>query len=218
MALSVEARSTLRLVSQPILLVAGLAAAGVLLRLLPLRHFATTAGSYGLPAFVVLGGAACALGVPRQAVAFAAGFAHGPLLGVALALAAQMLGCAANLVWARLGAQRFVAARLRGRVGTRLARLHGVLTARPFTATLTLRLLPIGNNLALNVLAGALGVAPGSFLAASALGYLPQTFVFVLLGTGIDLGQRTILAVSALTFAASAILGWHLLRRSRDLA
>ena len=42
-----------------------------------------------------------AVGVPRQAVAFIGGYAFGAMAGTALALVAQLLGCAASFYWAR---------------------------------------------------------------------------------------------------------------------
>ena len=95
----------------------------------------------------------------------------------------------------------------------RAARLDGFLTANPFTATLTLRLLPVGNNFALNLLAGVSGIAAAPFVLASALGFVPQTAVFALLGSGVRMGQGEQIAVAAALFAASAALGWRLLQR-----
>ena len=81
---------------RPLALLAGLAAAGVALRSLGHGHFAQTAAHLSPAAFVLLGACICAIGLPRQMVAFAAGFAHGLWLGLALAMAAQLTGCAAR--------------------------------------------------------------------------------------------------------------------------
>ncbi len=202
------------LLLKPALLVAGLAAAGWALRSLPIQDFAHRAGTMGDAYFVLLGAAACAVGAPRQLIAFAAGYAHGLWPGAALALLAQILGCAADLLWARLIARDWVKARLAGRFGPRLARLDAFLAAHPFGATLTLRLLPVGNNLALNLLAGGFGLPIAAFLAASALGYLPQTIVFVLLGSGISIARTTRLILAIALLAASIGGGLWLLRRT----
>ncbi|MDT8262249.1 TVP38/TMEM64 family protein, partial [Roseomonas sp. DSM 102946] len=71
------------------------------------------------------------------------------------------------------------------------------------------------NNLALNLLAGLSGVAAGPFLLGSAIGYVPQTAVFVLLGEGVAVNQSTQIALGVALFALSALLGWWLLRRHR---
>ena len=58
-------------------------------------------------------------------------------------------------------------------------------------------------------------VAPWPFLAASALGYLPQTVVFVLLGSGVRVGKAEQLALAAALFVAASLIGLYLLRRTR---
>jgi uncharacterized membrane protein YdjX (TVP38/TMEM64 family) len=199
-------------------LLGGLAAVGAGLRALPrldaglLDRLVIGHGLTGIALFLLLGALGCAVGVPRQVAAFAAGYAFAAGFGLwaagLLAMAAQMLGCAADFGWARLLARDWVAARL----PARLARLQDRVAARPFTATLTLRLLPVGNNLALSLLGGASGVPALPFLAASAVGYLPQTAVCVLLGGGIQLGRGAQVAIAAGLFGASAALGVWLWR------
>jgi uncharacterized membrane protein YdjX (TVP38/TMEM64 family) len=205
----------LRAAAKPLLLIAGLAAAGYALRALPVHDFAQHAGRLGDLSFILLGAAVCAVGAPRQIVAFAAGYAHGVWLGLLLALAAQLLGCLADLLWARLVAGAWLRARAGTGRSAMLARLDRFLAAQPFTATLTLRLLPVGNNLALNLFAGAFAIPTVPFAAATALGYLPQTIVFVLLGKGIRVDRGAEIAVAVAAFAVSLALGALLLRKAR---
>jgi len=204
----------MRFAWRPVLLVVGLVGAGLLLRGTGLGDF-EHAGQHGPLAFVLLGALACAVGVPRQAVAYAGGLAWGFWPGVVLGLAAQVLGCAATLAWSRLIARRWAARWLRRRAGGRLARLDAFLARNPFTATLTLRLLPAGSNVVLNLAAGVSAVPAGPFLAASALGYVPQTAVFALLGGGVRVEHALQVALACALFAASLALGAALLRRSR---
>ncbi len=196
-------------------LLAGLAAFGLALRALGHGQFTHGAAHLSPGAFVLLGACVCAIGLPRQMVAFAAGFSHGIWLGLALAMAAQITGCAADFAWARLTGRAFVQANLPRWFGGRLSRLEALLAGNPFTATLALRLLPTGSNLLLNLLAGAFGLAPLPFLAASLLGYLPQTLVFLLLGAGIRLGHTTTLVLSLVAFGLSVTLGVMLVGRTR---
>ncbi len=208
--------SPARMMLRPTLLLAGLALAGFVLRA-GLRRWlepgALAPGPAGEAGFVLVGAALCAVGVPRQAVAFAGGYGFGMAGGMALALAAQMLGCVADFLWARLLAREW--ARRRVRQGGRVARLDGFLAAHPFSATLSLRLLPVGSNILLNLLAGvsAIGLAP--FLAATLLGYLPQTIVFTLLGTGVQVARGTQIALAVALFALSLGFGLALLGRLR---
>ena len=104
---------------------------------------------------------------------------------------------------------------MKNKFGAHLRPLVGTLRAHPFGSTLALRLFPVGNNLALNLLAGLSGLASLPFLAASALGYLPQTVVFALLGKGVRVDGAWQLALAGLLLALSVGLGLWLMRRHR---
>jgi uncharacterized membrane protein YdjX (TVP38/TMEM64 family) len=203
------------------LLVAGLLAGGLALRAFSggletgfLQRSVVGQGFFGVAVFLALASAACAVGVPRQAAGFAAGYAFGFWAGILLALLAQVLGCIIDFVWARLVARDWARRRPEGR----LARLDAFFASHPFTTTLIARLLPVGNNLAFCLLAGVSSVRAGPFLAGSALGYVPQTVVFALLGGGARLGAWVQIALGVLLLAASIGLGIFLLRRHRQEA
>lgn len=203
-------------------LAAGLAAAGLLLRSIGFApgtgwvdEWVLGQGLLGDAVFVAMGAAATAAGAPRQGVAFLAGYAFGTVEGTALSLLAQVVGCAVSYGWARAVGRRWAERRLAGRFGHRLRPLRDVLAGSPFNATLALRLLPVGNNLALNLLAGMAAIRFVPFLLASAIGYLPQTVIFALLGKGIRVDGAWQLAVAVGLFAISAALGYMLLRRHR---
>lgn len=211
-----------RAVGKLLLLAAGLVVAGLLLRWLGAalgtewvdRHIRGQ-GLWGEALFLLVGTAATAAGVPRQGVAFLGGYAFGAAAGCGLALLAQLLGCALSFAWARLVGRAWAERRLAGRFGRRLRPLRDVLAESPFGATLALRLLPLGNNLALNLLAGMAGIALLPFLAASAIGYLPQTLVFALLGKGVRVDGAWQLGLSAALLLGSIGIGVWLLRRHR---
>lgn len=210
----------LRLLWKPALMLAGLTVAGLLLREIGVdpREAATAAGRRGPIAYVVLGALACAVGLPRQAVALAGGYAFGVWPGTALALVAEIGGCAFDFFWARLLGRRAAIRILARREGGRLQRLDRFLSERAFTATLTLRLLPIGNNLVLNLAAGVSGVEAGPFLLASLVGYVPQTVVFALAGAGASVSDGVRFAVAAGLLLVSVGLGVLLLRRRPGIA
>ena len=205
-----------------VLLACGLVAAGLVLRSLGavpgtewVDRYVRGRGVLGEAVFLAAGAVATAVGAPRQGVAFLGGYAFGATRGTGLALAAQLLGCALSFYWARLIGRDWAERRLAGRFGYRLRPLRDALAGSPFGATLAIRLLPVGNNLALNLLAGMAGIAALPYLAASAIGYLPQTVVFALLGKGVRVDGFWQLALSAALFAASVLLGLRLLRRHR---
>jgi uncharacterized membrane protein YdjX (TVP38/TMEM64 family) len=130
---------------------------------------------------------------------------------VAIALLSQLIACGADFIWARAVARDFV----KRRFGKRLKRIDAALAARPFMTTLTFRLMPVGSNILLNLVAGLSSVRALPFLAASLIGFIPQTIIFALLGRGSAPNHTSILAVGATMFALSAGLGIYLFRRYR---
>ena len=209
-----------RILVRPALLAAGLVLAGAALRVAPraldpalLDLFILGHGPSGALLFVAASAVGCSVGVPRQAAAFAGGYAFGTIGGVLLALVAQAAGCLLDFGWARTVARPWVARRLRGR----LARFDAFLAAHPFHAVLTLRLLPVGSNLVLNLVAGASAVKLLPFLLASVLGYVPQTVVFALLGAGVGVSRYMQVGLGTALFIASAALGMVLLRAQRQV-
>jgi uncharacterized membrane protein YdjX (TVP38/TMEM64 family) len=207
------------------IMVAGLCGAGLLLRAIGAapgtewvdQHIRDD-GLRGEAVFVLVGIALTAAGAPRQGIAFIAGYAFGAMVGTVLALVAQIGGCALAFYWARLVGRDWAERRMAGRLGHRLRPLRDQLAGAPFSATLALRLLPVGNNLALNLLAGMSGIAALPFVAASALGYLPQTLIFALLGKGVRVDGVWQLTLAAVLLAASVAIGFWLLKRNRAMA
>ena len=172
------------------------------------------AGIHGRLLFLAAGTLICALGMPRQAVCFAGGVAYGLTEGVALSLLATVAGGLIDFVWARL-AGRGLAERMLEKGRARwFARLAALVRRRPFMTILTVRLLPVGSALMLNLAAGVLGTPVLPFLAASILGSLPQTVIFVLLGSGTRIGHGLQVLLALVLFAVSGLAGLTLLRRS----
>jgi uncharacterized membrane protein YdjX (TVP38/TMEM64 family) len=160
--------------------------------------------------FLFAGAAAIALGMPRQSLCFLGGYAFGFLGGSALGLLATSLGSVVAFYYARLLAGDYV----RARFGRRLRALDARLSAEPFLAALTVRLLPVGNNLLTNLAAGVASVPAPRFFAGSVLGYVPQTLVFALAGSGIAIDPAERIVLSMVLFIATGLLGLWLYRRS----
>ena len=220
--LQTPAAARWRALAKLAVLVVGLVGGGLLLRAVGVapgtewadRHIRGQ-GLAGEALFVLLGAVLTAIGLPRQGIAFLGGYAFGAALGIALGLLAQVLGAALGFGWARLIGRGWAERRLAGRFGQRLRPLRDAIAEQPFGTTLALRLLPVGNNLALNLLAGMTGIAAAPFLAASALGYLPQTAIFALLGKGVRVDGAWQLVLAAAMLGLSVWLGFRLLRRHR---
>ena len=161
--------------------------------------------------FVAVGGVVTALAVPRHVVSFLGGYAFGLGLGTALALAATELGCLLTFFYGRFVGRPLVSARL----GARVRRIEDFLAANPFSMTLLIRLLPVGNNFATSLAAGVSRVPARPFLSGSLLGYLPQTVVFTLAGSGVEMGGGVRVAFAVLFFVVSGAIGIWLYRHYR---
>jgi len=214
--------ATARSLAKLAVLAAGLVAGGFLLRALGaapgtdwVDAYVRDDGLRGEVVFILAAALATGVGVPRQSVAFLGGYAFGTVAGTGLALLAQLLGCGFGFLWARAVGRAWAERRLNGRFGPRLRPLVETLRHNPFSSALALRLLPVGNNLALNLLAGLSGIALWPFLAASALGYLPQTIIFALLGKGVRVDGTWQMVLAAGLLLVSVGLGLWLLRRQR---
>jgi uncharacterized membrane protein YdjX (TVP38/TMEM64 family) len=97
----------------------------------------------------------------------------------------------------------------------RVRRIDAFLHDNPLTMAVLIRFLPVGSNLLTNLFAGVSAVRAVPFFAGSLLGYTPQTVVFVLLGSGIQVDPLLRGSVSVALFVASAALGVFLYKRLR---
>jgi uncharacterized membrane protein YdjX (TVP38/TMEM64 family) len=168
-------------------------------------------GLSGLAVFICLGLVFTALGLPRQIIGFLAGYAFGFVEGTGLALAATTLGCVAAFYYARFFGHNFVAHRFPAKV----RRIDAFLSQNPLAMTLLIRFLPLGSNLATNLAAGVSGVRGAPFFTGSLIGYLPQSMVFALVGSGIGFDPVFRISLGAALFALSGVLGVYLYRRYR---
>lgn len=167
---------------------------------------------HGLPGyelFLLAGTLITAIGLPRQAVAFFGGYAFGFAQGVLLGTLAALGGCLLSFYYARLFGRSLVQ-RL---FPNRLARFDAFVRDRPFTMTLLVRLLPVGNNLVTNLVAGVSRIPRLAFFAGSFVGYLPQNLVFALAGSGLTVAPVWRIGLSLVLFVVSGLLGVHLYRR-----
>lgn len=201
-------------------LIASFAALGFALRSANLGHLLTSGwideevrgrGLAGAEIYLLVSALLVAVGAPRQAVSFLGGYAYGAGLGSLAALAASLAGSLATFLYARLLGRSFVQARF----AKSIRRMDDLLADNAFVAVVLIRFLPVGSNVVTNLAAGVSRASFWPFAAGSAVGFLPQTFVFALLGSGINLDPvwRTSLAV--LLFVVSAVLGAALFRRRR---
>ncbi|MCK5166290.1 MAG: VTT domain-containing protein, partial [Rhodospirillaceae bacterium] len=152
-----------------------------------------------------------AIGLPRQVIGFLGGYAFGLAVGTILALAGTVLGCVIAFYYARLLGRAPLQRRFSGRIRS----LDNFLHDNTFSMTLLVRMLPVGSNVATNLAAGVSSVKSGPFIGGSAIGYLPQTLIFALAGSGVAVDPALRISLSIILFVLSGLLGVYLYRHFR---
>ena len=168
-------------------------------------------GLIGRMVFLGLGAGLIAVGVPRQAVCFLGGYAFGFIEGMALASVSSLIGCVLCFFYARLLGRELVMHKFAARV----RRVDDFLKENPLSMAMLIRFLPVGSNLLTNLVGGVSPVPAGAFFIGSMIGYLPQTAVFVLLGSGVQVDPVFRIGSSVVLFLVSAVMGVVLYRRMR---
>lgn len=168
-------------------------------------------GFYGELLFIGAGAVITAVGLPRQMICFLGGYAFGFVIGTLLSLSATVFGCILAFYYARWLGQEL----LTSRYPERIRRIDHFIHDNPFSMTLLIRLLPVGSNLFTNLAAGVSSVRTGRFLSASAIGYIPQTIVFALIGSGTRINPEWRIGLGIVLFIVSSGLGISLYRRYR---
>jgi uncharacterized membrane protein YdjX (TVP38/TMEM64 family) len=134
-----------------------------------------------LSAFVVL----MTLGIPRQAVSFFCGVGFGSFEGSIVALLLTCISASTAYLLVRGPFRKLIAKAIQSEVfENRFSQMRVKLVKSSFRTILMVRLFPIGSNVATNALAGAFRVPFIPFISASALGFIPQTLLFSMLGGG----------------------------------
>ncbi len=203
-----------------IFLILSLIGIGLLLKSAGLEHLFerewidTNVRGNGLPGygiFLAAGALMTAIGLPRQVVAFFGGYAFGVMAGLLLGAAAALGGCILAFYYARLFGRGLV----RRMFPEKLQRFDDFIRGQPFSMTLIVRLLPVGSNLVTNLIAGVSRIPKLAFFGGSFVGYLPQTLVFALAGSGLTMGSQWQVVMSIVLLIASGLLGIRLYRRTR---
>lgn len=169
-------------------------------------------GMQGVLLFLLMGAIFTAIGLPRQIIAFLGGYAFSVTLGTLFGALAALLGGILTFGYARL----FGKGLLHSRLGKRAQRFDAYIGQHPFSMTLLLRLLPVGSNLLINLAAGISSIRPLVFFAGTFIGYLPQTLVFALVGSGVHVAPAIKLGSAIALFIVSGALGAYLYHRYRQ--
>ncbi|MGI9350319.1 MAG: TVP38/TMEM64 family protein [Rhizobiaceae bacterium] len=160
--------------------------------------------------FILLGALLISISCPRQVVSFFAAYFFGLSTGFIVAWIGTIAACLLTYGIARLFSgyfQDFV----KGKLDIALQFWKD----NTFLATVIWRFLPAGSNFLTNLAAGAFSIPASRFVAGSAVGYVPQTLIFAIVGSGARVESEVQILVSAGLFAISALLGLLLFARYR---
>jgi uncharacterized membrane protein YdjX (TVP38/TMEM64 family) len=169
-------------------------------------------GVAGEALFVLVTGFLMSVGMSRQVVAFLAGYGFGFAPGLLLAMLAVVAACICSFYVVRLLLRNLLLRHYTKGISKVDAFIHD----NTFVMTLMLRLLPIGNNLMVNIAAGASGVRALPFFLGSALGYIPQMIIFALVGSGSQVQEFWQVAIAMAMFVIAAALSGWLIGRYRQ--
>ena len=168
-------------------------------------------GLRGIILYIAITAIGSSMGVPRQALSFLGGYAFGAIAGTIYATLGTTLGCACAFFFARFFARKLISKKF----ATPMKRLDAFLSRAPFTMTLVVRFLPVGNNALTTLLAGVSSIPGRWFIIGSFLGYIPQTLIFSLLGSGIRVDPFWRVTTSAILFVIATLIGYLLYRRHK---
>ena len=168
-------------------------------------------GLQGVLYFMLIGALVTSIGCPRQLVAFLGGYAFGAVNGALLSTLGVGMGCVLSLYFARIVIRPFV----NRRFPNRIIKINDFLSVRPVVKTIVIRLLPIGNNLVTNLIAGVTAVKARYFVLGSLIGYVPQMAIFALMGKGVVVMSVWKIGLSIVLFIISSALSVRLYREYR---
>jgi uncharacterized membrane protein YdjX (TVP38/TMEM64 family) len=148
-----------------------------------LAGFVSENPTLSIAAFFAFYSAAVAISLPGAVVlTLAGGFLFGWPLGTAVTVAAATTGATALFLAAR-GA---FAGALRKRAGPLLSKVADGFARDAFTYLLVLRLIPVVPFWIVNLAPGLLGMRLVPFVVATAIGIIPATIAFAVIGAGLD--------------------------------
>lgn len=142
--------------------------------------------------------------IPTVPIAIAAGVLFGPGLGMAVVMAGALTGAVASFWIARL-AGRPVAERLLGGHAHFCARCGDHLL---FWSVLGARLVPVISFALVSYAAGLTAITTRAFAVATAIGMLPMTYVYVVLGASVTAETPWMAAAAALALLLVLALPW----------
>lgn len=167
-------------------------------------------GNAGIFCFLILSAFGTFFFVPRQLLSLVAGYFYGVTVAVCIVSCGAGLGCLFSMGYGNFLAKRF----FQRRMHKRIACLENIFTKSTFGIALGIRIMPIGCNTLLNMLVGATKIPFWKFWAGSAFGYIPQNFIFALLGSAGKTESGTTVLMSVLLYGSLLVAGFLIVKKN----
>ena len=174
------------------------------------EHYIGRFGMRGLSAYFLLSGVATFFFVPRQLLSLVAGYFYGTLPAVFIVSLGAGLGCLLSMGYGNFLAKNFFQKNMK----TRMQCLEHIFTKSTFGIALGIRIMPVGSNTFLNMLAGAAKIPFWRFWAGSVIGYIPQNYLFALLGNGGKTENTLPLVQSVFFYAVLFCAGFLIVKKN----
>ncbi len=171
-------------------------------------NFILKYGISGMLGFTMLCAVLSCFFVPRQVLSFVGGYAYGALLGMLIVTIGVSLGCFMTFLYTRFLAQGFI----QKKFGLRIAWLEHLFSKNAFGMAVSIRILPVGSNVLLNMVAGVTKIPLIPFCLGSAIGYIPQNLIFALLGTGVRVDPLFRTGLAGLLYLLGILFGLWLFK------
>lgn len=177
------------------------------------------AGSWGMAAYVVGVVVMELVWLPRAWGLLVGGMLFGPLYGTCLSIVGDLAGALVCYALARSTARRWVAQVLTRH--PRASRVTGLLAHRRGTSTMAfLRVCPVAHYTLVSYVAGITGVKPGPYTLGTAVGILPASVLYPMLGhAALEPGSPfffAILAFITLFLVVTILAARRVLQETRD--
>lgn len=172
------------------------------------EEYVLSKGGTGLFVFFVLSAFGTFFFVPRQLLSLVAGYFYGVWLALLVVSCGVGLGCLFSMSYGNFLAKKFFQKNMR----KRLYYLENIFAKSTFGIALGIRIMPIGCNTLLNMLVGATKIPFWKFWAGSALGYIPQNFIFALLGSAGKTENNSTVLMSVLLYGSLLVVGFAIIK------
>lgn len=166
------------------------------------RAWATDRGFVAPALFTFVLAASAVAGIPRMYPTILGGALFGVPIAMALSIVGSTIGAIATFAFARKMGKDFVDRKATGRV----ERILGLVERQGFAIVVLLRMVPFSNFVVTNYVCGISTIRARDYAFATALGMVPSTLMFVMLGQGIVDHSLWLLVSALVLFAALTVI------------